>query len=133
MGTDTALAVLSNRPRPLYDYFKQLFAQVTNPPLDQIREELVTSMESTIGPEGNLLEAAPESCRQIVIPDPVLSNHEVAQLRHVRHPWFKATTLAMVYPVAEGAAGLARALEGLQAAASQSRQGEVGPDCVVVA
>ena len=120
MGTDTALAVLSNRPRPLYDYFKQLFAQVTNPPLDQIREELVTSMESTIGPEGNLLEAAPEACRQIVIPDPVLSNEEVAQLRHVRHPWFKATTLSMVYPVAEGAAGLARALEGLQTAASRA-------------
>ena len=120
MGTDTALAVLSNRPRPLYDYFKQLFAQVTNPPLDQIREELVTSMESTIGPEGNLLEAAPESCRQIVIPDPVLSNEEVAQLRHVRHPWFKATTLPMLYPVAEGAAGLERALEGLQTAASRA-------------
>src|SRR6185436_146639 len=120
MGTDTALAVLSDRPRPLYDYFKQLFAQVTNPPLDQIREELVTSMESTIGPEGNLLEAAPEACRQIVIPDPVLSNREVAQLRHVQHPWFKATTLSMVYPVAEGAAGLARALEGLQTAASQA-------------
>ncbi len=83
MGTDTALAVLSERPRPLYDYFKQLFAQVTNPPLDQIREELVTSMESTIGPEGNLLEPAPESCRQIVIKDPVLSNEEVAKLRHV--------------------------------------------------
>src|SRR5205814_10293474 len=62
MGTDTALAVLSSRPRPLYDYFKQLFAQVTNPPLDQIREELVTSMESTVGPEGNVLEPAPASC-----------------------------------------------------------------------
>src|SRR5712691_3612494 len=65
MGTDTALAVLSNRPRPLYDYFKQLFAQVTNPPLDQIREELVTAMESTVGPERNLLKPEPESCRQI--------------------------------------------------------------------
>src|SRR5207237_563550 len=63
MGTDTALAVLSNRPRPLYDYFKQLFAQVTNPPLDQIREELVTAMESTVGPERNLLEAEPAACR----------------------------------------------------------------------
>ena len=65
MGTDTSLAVLSDRPRLLYDYFKQLFAQVTNPPLDAIREELVTSMESTIGPEGNLLDPRPESCRQI--------------------------------------------------------------------
>ena len=123
MGTDTALAVLSNRPRPLYDYFKQLFAQVTNPPLDQIREELVTSMESTIGPEGNLLEPRPESCRQIVIPDPVLSNGEVARIRHMEHPWFKATTLPMLYPVAEGAEGLARALEGLQAQASQAIAG----------
>jgi glutamate synthase (NADPH/NADH) large chain len=120
MGTDTALAVLSNRPRPLYDYFKQLFAQVTNPPLDQIREELVTSMESTIGPEGNLLEPAPASCRQIVIPDPVLSNDELARLRHLRHPWFKAVTLPMLYPVAEGPEGLARALEALQAQASQA-------------
>jgi glutamate synthase (ferredoxin) len=118
MGTDTALAVLSNRPRPLYDYFKQLFAQVTNPPLDQIREELVTSMESTIGPEGNLLDPRPESCRQIVVPDPVLSNEEVARLRHVRHPWFKATTLPMLFPVAEGAAGLERALADLQQRAS---------------
>jgi glutamate synthase (ferredoxin) len=120
MGTDTALAVLSDRPRPLYDYFKQLFAQVTNPPLDQIREELVTSMESTIGPEGNLLRASPESCRQIVIPDPVLSNEEVAKLRHVRHPWFRSVTLPMLYPVADGAAGLECALAELQARASDA-------------
>jgi glutamate synthase (NADPH) large chain len=118
MGTDTALAVLSNRPRPLYDYFKQLFAQVTNPPLDQIREELVTSMESTVGPEGNLLMPTPESCRQIVIPDPVLSNQEVAKLRHVTHTWFRAVTLPMLYPVAEGASGLEAALRELQARAS---------------
>jgi glutamate synthase (NADPH) large chain len=118
MGTDTALAVLSDRPRPLYDYFKQLFAQVTNPPLDQIREELVTSMESTIGPEGNLLKASPESCRQIVITDPVLSNEEVAKLRHVSHRWFRAVTLPMLFPVAEGAAGLERALAELQGRAS---------------
>jgi glutamate synthase (ferredoxin) len=118
MGTDTALAVLSQRPRPLYDYFKQLFAQVTNPPLDQIREELVTSMESTIGPEGNLLEARPEACRQIVVPDPVLSNEELARLRHVRHPWFKAATLPMLFPAAAGAAGLERALAELQQQAS---------------
>ncbi|HET7340335.1 MAG TPA: glutamate synthase large subunit, partial [Methylomirabilota bacterium] len=123
MGTDTALAVLSNRPRPLYDYFKQLFAQVTNPPLDQIREELVTSMESTIGPEGNLLEAEPASCRQIVIRDPVLSNEDVAKLRHVAHPWFSAVTLPMLYPVTEGAAGLERALEALQRAASRAIAG----------
>ena len=83
MGTDTALAVLSDRPRLLYDYFKQLFAQVTNPPLDAIREELVTSMASTIGPEGNLLDPQPESCRQIEVKYPVLTNEEVAKLRCV--------------------------------------------------
>src|SRR5437762_5161959 len=89
MGTATSLAVLSERPRPLYDYFKQLFAQVTNPPLDQIREELVTAMESTVGPEGNLLEAEPASCRQIVLRDPVISNAELAKLTHVNAPGFK--------------------------------------------
>src|SRR5687767_10805336 len=114
MGTDTALAVLSARPRPLYDYFKQLFAQVTNPPLDQIREELVTSMESTVGPERNLLKPEPESCRQIVIKDPVVSNEELARIRRVVHPWFRAATLSMLYQPADGAAGLERALEGLQ-------------------
>ncbi len=118
MGTDTALAVLSNRPRPLYDYFKQLFAQVTNPPLDQIREELVTAMESTAGPERNLLVPEPESCRQIVLPDPVLSNEELAKLRHVDVPGFKAITLPMLWTVSEGAPGLERALEELQRTAS---------------
>jgi glutamate synthase (NADPH/NADH) large chain len=120
MGTDTALAVLSNRPRPLYDYFKQLFAQVTNPPLDQIREELVTSMESTVGPEGNLLQASAESCRQIVIKDPVVSNEGLARIRHVDHAWFRSVTLPMLYPVADGAAGLERAIEDLQAQASEA-------------
>jgi glutamate synthase (ferredoxin) len=120
MGTDTALAVLSDRPRLLYDYFKQLFAQVTNPPLDQIREELVTAMESTIGPEGDLLQPGPESCRQIVLPDPVLSNAELAKLRHVDHPWFKAVTLPTLFPAAGGTAGLEQALERLQEQASRA-------------
>ncbi|MBI2204884.1 MAG: glutamate synthase large subunit [Candidatus Rokubacteria bacterium] len=120
MGTDTALAVLSDRPRLLYDYFKQLFAQVTNPPLDQIREELVTAMESTVGPERNLLKPEPESCRQISTPDPVLSNDEMAKLRNVAIPGFKAITLPMLYPVAEGAAGLERAIDALQRRASQA-------------
>src|SRR5213594_2591486 len=118
MGTDTALAVLSDRPRPLYDYFKQLFAQVTNPPLDQIREELVTAMESTVGPERNLLSPEPASCRQIVLPDPVLSNAELAKLTHVAGRGFKSVTLPMLWPVAESAAGLERALEALQQRAS---------------
>src|SRR2546427_201810 len=120
MGTDTSLAVLSNRPRPLYDYFKQLFAQVTNPPLDQIRQELVTAMESTVGPERNLLVPEPESCRQIVLQDPVLSNAELAKLTHVGARGFKSFTLPMLWPVTEGAAGLERALESLQRQASQA-------------
>jgi glutamate synthase (NADPH/NADH) large chain len=120
MGTDTALAVLSDRPRLLYDYFKQLFAQVTNPPLDAIREELVTSMESTVGPEGNLLEPTPESCRQIVIKEPVLTNEDVAKLAGVDVHGFRAVKLPMLYPAAEGPAGLARALETLQQEASRA-------------
>ena len=86
MGTDTALAVLSERPRLLYDYFKQVFAQVTNPPLDAIREQLVTTMASTVGPEGNLLDPRPESCRQIKIEYPVIDNDQLARLRHVYEP-----------------------------------------------
>src|SRR2546428_13631573 len=114
MGTDTALAVLSNRPRPLYDYFKQLFAQVTNPPLDQIREELVTAMESTVGPERNLLNPEPESCRQIVLKDPVLSNDELANLTHVGALGLKSLTLPVLGPLADGAAGVRRAPDNLQ-------------------
>jgi glutamate synthase (ferredoxin) len=121
MGTDTPLAVLSERPRLLYDYFKQLFAQVTNPPLDAIREELVTSMESTIGPERNLLVAEPESCRQITVKYPIIDNDQVAKLGHSngRHG-FKSTTLAMLFPIAEGSAGLERAMDDLRAAASRA-------------
>ncbi|MCL2393161.1 MAG: glutamate synthase large subunit, partial [Acidimicrobiaceae bacterium] len=83
MGSDTPLAVLSERPRMLYDYFAQLFAQVTNPPLDAIREELVTSLGGTLGPEGNLLDPEPESCRQIVLPQPILTNEELAKLLYI--------------------------------------------------
>ena len=97
MGTDTSLAALSDRPRLLYDYFKQLFAQVTNPPLDAIREELVTSMASTIGPEGNLLDPRPESCRQIKIKYPVIDNDQLAKLRHVYEPGFRSITLPMLF------------------------------------
>ncbi len=113
MGTDTSLAVLSTRPRLLYDYFKQLFAQVTNPPLDAIREELVTSMGSTIGPEGNLLDPQPESCAQIVITYPVISNEEVAKLRSPGCVGCKTTTLQMLYDPADDGPGLERAMERL--------------------
>ncbi len=83
MGTDTPIAALSDRPRLLYDYFSQLFAQVTNPPLDAIREELVTSLATSIGPERNLLAPEPESCRQIVIPAPILTNEDLAKLLYI--------------------------------------------------
>ena len=114
MGSDTALAVLSDRPRLLYDYFTQLFAQVTNPPLDAIREELVTSMASTIGPEGNLLEPMPESCRQIRIEYPILHNDQVAKLRHLPpNSPFRSTTLRLHYHPATNGAGLERAMQDL--------------------
>jgi glutamate synthase (ferredoxin) len=120
MGTDTPLAVLSQRPRLLYDYFKQLFAQVTNPPLDAIREELVTSMESTIGPERNLLRAEPESCRQIVIKYPIIDNDQVAKLRHTTREGFRSLTLPMLYASAEGGAGLERAMDDLRQQAADA-------------
>ena len=82
MGTDTPIAVLSERPRLLFDYFAQLFAQVTNPPLDAIREEVVTSVSSTIGPEANLLRPSPASCRQLALPFPIIDNDELAKIVH---------------------------------------------------
>ncbi len=120
MGTDTPLAVLSDKPRLLYDYFKQLFAQVTNPPLDAIREELITSMESTVGPERNLLRPEPESCRQISIRYPIIDNSQLAKLRHIRLKGFSAVTLPMLFRATDGAAGLERALDELNAQASHA-------------
>jgi glutamate synthase domain-containing protein 2/glutamate synthase domain-containing protein 1/glutamate synthase domain-containing protein 3 len=120
MGTDTPLAALSQRPRLLYDYFKQLFAQVTNPPLDAIREGLVTSMESTIGPERNLLEPEPESCRQINVRYPIIDNDQLAKLRHISLPGFRSTTLPMIYDPREGGAALERAMARLCQQASDA-------------
>jgi glutamate synthase (ferredoxin) len=121
MGTDSALAVLSDRPRLLYDYFKQLFAQVTNPPLDAIREELVTSMGSTIGPERNLLEPVPEACRQIHIKYPIIHNEHVAKLRHLspKVP-FRSTTLSMLFDPTLDGPGLTEAMEELCRKASEA-------------
>jgi len=99
MGNDAALAVLSDKPQVLYNYFKQLFAQVTNPPLDAIREELVTDVGTSIGPEANLLEPGPQSCRQIKVKTPVLDNEELARLRHCPLPDFKAETVPMLFEV----------------------------------
>jgi glutamate synthase (NADPH) large chain len=110
MGTDTPISPLSTRPRLLYDYFHQLFAQVTNPPLDAIREELVTSLAGTIGPEGNLLAPGPAACRQIVLPHPVIDNDELAKLLSVDEdgdlPGFKAVRVSGLYPQRDGAKGM---------------------------
>ena len=120
MGTDTALAVLSDRPRLLYDYFTQVFAQVTNPPLDAIREELVTSMGSTIGPEGNLLDPRPESCHQIGIKYPVIDNDQLAKVRHLYYPGFRSTTLPMLFDPRGDGPSLERAMERLKELASEA-------------
>ena len=121
MGTDTSLAVLSERPRVLFDYFKQLFAQVTNPPLDAIREELVTSMGSTIGPERNLLKPEPESCEQITIKYPLIHNEHVAKLRHLAPDSpFRSTTLAMVFDPEKGGTSLEQAMNELCKQASEA-------------
>ncbi len=120
MGTDAALAVLSNRSRLLYDYFKQLFAQVTNPPLDGIREELVTQVGTSIGHEGNLLKPGPEYCRQIKLKSSVITNEELARIRDVDMPGFKTRVVPIVYPVADGAKGLDKALNEVCKAADQA-------------
>ncbi len=115
MGTDTPLAVLSERAQPLFNYFKQLFAQVTNPPLDAIREELVTSVFTGAGAEANLLDPGPENCRQIALETPILDNDELARLKQLKNwrGFFTTRTLQMLFPVAERAAGMASALQSL--------------------
>ncbi len=116
MGNDAALAVLSHRQRPLADYFQQLFAQVTNPPLDAIREKIVTSVSTAIGPERNLLEPTPESCRMVFCDSPFLDNTQMARLKVLRRP-FQITVLDMVFPAAEGPDGLEPALKAMFAKA----------------
>ncbi len=122
MGTDTPLAVLSDRPRLLYDYFSQLFAQVTNPPLDAIREELVTSLGASTGPEHNLLEPGPASCRQIVLPFPVISDSDLAKIVHINDdgdlPGFAAHMVDGRYEVAGGGTALEARLEEIRAEVS---------------
>ena len=118
MGTDTPLAVLSSRPRLLFDYFKQLFAQVTNPPLDAIREEVVTSVGSTLGPEDNLLAAGPANCRQLSLPFPIIDNDELAKIIHINDdgklPHLQSVVISGLYRVADGAAGMRRALDDIR-------------------
>ncbi|WP_411078538.1 glutamate synthase large subunit [Streptomyces sp. cmx-18-6] len=115
MGTDSPIAALSERPRLLFDYFTQLFAQVTNPPLDAIREELVTSLRSSLGPQGNILEPTAAACRSVTLPFPVIDNDELAKLIHINAdgdmPGMKAATLAGLYRVGGGGDALAARIE----------------------
>jgi glutamate synthase domain-containing protein 2/glutamate synthase domain-containing protein 3 len=110
MGNDSPLAVLSSRPRLIYSYFKQLFAQVTNPPIDSIREAVVMSAAASVGSERNLLDETPEHARQLVIENPILLDAELEQLRQVDSDVFRAETLDTTWPVAEGPLGMERAL-----------------------
>src|SRR3954452_3023452 len=120
MGTDTPLACLSDRPQPLFNYFKQLFAQVTNPPIDPIREELVMSLISYIGTERNILDETPENCHTLKLPHPILTNRDLEKLRRVSSGDLLATTLPTLFPAADGETGLKRALDDLSARASHA-------------
>jgi glutamate synthase (NADPH/NADH) large chain len=111
MGNDAALACLSDQPRMLYDYFHQLFAQVTNPAIDSIREGVIMSLECCIGPEGNLLDTLPESCNRLAVPHPILTNHQMANIKGLQYRGWKSRVIDITYPRAEGVAGLKPALE----------------------
>jgi glutamate synthase (NADPH/NADH) large chain len=124
MGTDTPIAALSEKPRLLFDYFAQLFAQVTNPPLDAIREEMVTSLGQTIGAESNLLQPSPDSCRQISLDFPVIDNDELAKIIHVNadgeHPDFETHVVRGLFPVLGGGPALRDRIEGIRAEVSEA-------------
>jgi glutamate synthase domain-containing protein 2/glutamate synthase domain-containing protein 1/glutamate synthase domain-containing protein 3 len=122
MGTDTPLAVLSDKPQPLFNYFKQLFAQVTNPPIDCIREEIIMSTETAIGSEHNLLKPGPEHARLIELKSPILTNEEFAKLKHIDMPGFKSVTLPILFKAADGAAGLEKAMDDLFVKVNQAIQ-----------
>ena len=120
MGNDAALACLSDQPRLIYDYFKQLFAQVTNPPLDSIREEVIMSLECYIGPEGNLLDATERQCHRLVVPNPILTNEELASIRHLSYRNWKTKTIDISFPRSQGDPGLRWCLERICQEATQA-------------
>ncbi|HSG89880.1 MAG TPA: glutamate synthase large subunit [Pseudomonadales bacterium] len=142
MGNDSALAVLSDKPRMLYDYFKQLFAQVTNPAIDSIREEVIMGLQCYIGPEGNLLETTEAQAHRMWVPHPVLTNEELAALKHIDHRGWKSRVIDITFPKGSGEAGLKAALERICEEASDAiRDGmslvvltdrSIGPDRVPV-
>ncbi|MDN5938778.1 MAG: glutamate synthase large subunit, partial [Salinisphaera sp.] len=120
MGNDAALAVLSDAPRMPYDYFKQHFAQVTNPPIDSIREEPIMSLECYIGPEGNLLAATAEHAHRLRVPHPILTNEQIAALKHLDYRNWATKTIDITWPQAERAAGLPAALDRICAEAERA-------------
>ena len=120
MGNDSSLACLSDQPRLLYDYFKQLFAQVTNPAIDSIREEIIMSLECYLGPEGNLLETTAQQAHRLLVPHPILTNEELAALKHIDHRGWKSRTIDITWPKAEGKAGLVRTLDRICQEAEQA-------------
>ncbi len=120
MGADTPLACLSDKPQLLYNYFRQLFAQVTNPPLDAIREELVTSLYTYLGREGNLISEEPKACHLVKLKQPILSNSDLEKIREVSHGDLRAVTIPMLFPVIEGEAGLEKAVDALCGAAAKA-------------
>ncbi|MBA3314112.1 MAG: glutamate synthase large subunit [Planctomycetaceae bacterium] len=142
MGDDAALACLSDQPRMLYDYFKQLFAQVTNPAIDSIREEVIMSLECFIGPEGNLLETTEAQCHRLLVPHPILTNEELAALKQMNHRGWTTKTIDITYPRSEGVAGLKTALSRIAGEAEEAIAGgyslvvlsdrKLGPDRVSV-
>ncbi len=117
MGNDSALACLSDKPRMIYDYFKQLFAQVTNPAIDSIREEVIMSLECYIGPEQNLLDATPEHCHRLLVDHPILTNEEIAALKHVNYEGWNSRVIDITFDRSEGKAGLQKTLDRISAEA----------------
>ncbi|AUC17070.1 glutamate synthase large subunit [Tenacibaculum sp. SZ-18] len=113
MGTDTPLAVLSNKPQLLYNYFKQLFAQVTNPPLDGIREEIITDISLAIGSDRNIFDIIPEQAKKLRIQNPVISNEDLDKIKNLEHDDFKAVTIPMLFPLEKGVNGIENELEGI--------------------
>ena len=120
MGNDAAIACLSDKPRLIYDYFKQLFAQVTNPAIDSIREDIIMSLECYIGPEQNLLETTPEHANRLLIPHPILTNEEMAAIKSMDHKGWKSKIIDITYPRSEGTAGLTAALDRICTEAEQA-------------
>jgi glutamate synthase (ferredoxin) len=120
MGNDTPLAVLSEKPQLLYNYFKQLFAQVTNPPLDGIREEIITDISLAIGADRNIFSTNPEHCKKLKIQNPVISNSDLDKIKNIDHPDFKASNIEMLYNIKRGLNALEKALEDIVLQASKA-------------